>query len=42
MTPKIQDYLKDGSQFGIKISYKIQNEPKGIAESFILGKIYWR
>lgn len=37
-TPKIQDYLKDGSQFGIKISYKIQNEPKGIAESFILGK----
>lgn len=30
--------LGDGSKFGISISYKIQNKPNGIAESFIIGK----
>lgn len=30
--------LKDGSHLGIKIQYKIQYEPKGIAESFILAQ----
>ena len=33
-----QDLLKDGSHLGINISYKIQLEPKGIAEAFILGE----
>lgn len=33
-----KDLLKDGSHLGIKISYKIQLEPKGIAEAFILGE----
>ncbi len=30
--------LGDGSKLGIKFSYEIQNEPKGIAESFIIGE----
>ena len=29
--------LKDGSQFGLNISYAIQLEPKGIAECFRIG-----
>ena len=30
--------LGDGSQFGIRLSYKIQFEPNGIAESFIIAE----
>lgn len=30
--------LKDGSHLGLNISYEIQNEPNGIAESFIIGE----
>ena len=37
-TPRIQGVLGDGSRFGIRLSYKIQNEPKGIAEALILAE----
>ncbi len=30
--------LGDGKRFGIKIQYKIQIKPKGLADAFILGK----
>ncbi len=30
--------LNNGSDYGLKISYSIQNKPKGIAEAFIIGK----
>ena len=30
--------LGDGSEFGINLNYKIQINPNGIAESFIIGK----
>ncbi len=36
-TPRFRDLLKDGSQFGINLSYKVQPSPDGLAEAFILG-----
>lgn len=36
-TPVIKNYLGDGNKFGITLSYEIQDEPKGIAEAFIIG-----
>ena len=36
--PMIQNLLGDGSQLGIKLSYKVQEKPEGIAQAFILGK----
>src|SRR3954466_13935966 len=32
--PMIEALLKDGSQIGLKLSYKVQPEPKGIAQAF--------
>lgn len=37
-TPNIEKFLGDGSSYGIKISYVVQAEPKGIAEAFLLGE----
>lgn len=36
--PFYQKLFGDGSQLGLKISYKLQPAPKGIAEAFILGR----
>ena len=37
-TPTIRELLGDGRKIGINISYKVQDEPRGLAEAFILGK----
>jgi len=35
--PQYEQLLKDGSQWGINISYKIQPKPEGLPQAFILG-----
>src|SRR3712207_5712637 len=35
--PRIADLFGDGSQIGLKLSYKEQAQPNGIAQAFVLG-----
>ncbi len=36
--PRFQTLLGDGSKLGIKLSYKVQPSPDGLAQAFILGE----
>lgn len=36
--PNFEKLLGDGSRFGIKLSYKVQPSPDGLAQAFILGE----
>ena len=36
--PNFQKLLGDGSKWGISLSYAVQDEPRGIADSFLIGK----
>ena len=37
-TPRFEHLLGDGSQFGIRLHYKVQPSPDGLAQAFLLGE----
>ena len=39
-TPRFESLLGDGSQFGIRLSYKVQPSPDGLAQAFLLGEAF--
>ena len=36
--PVCKELLKDGSDLGLKLEYKVQEKPNGLAEAFIIGE----
>jgi len=36
--PRFKDLLKDGSQWGIRLTYRKQEKPEGIPQAFIIGQ----
>jgi len=37
-TPKFEALFGNGSQYGLKLSYKVQPKPEGLAQAFVIGE----
>lgn len=40
--PAFQELLSDGSDYGLKLSYAVQEYPNGLAEAFLIGESFIR
>ncbi len=41
-TPRFEQLLNDGSQWGINLSYAVQESPEGLAQAFLIGREFIR
>jgi len=39
-TPKFKQLFGDGDEYGLKLSYAVQEEPKGLAQAFTIGAAF--